>query len=121
MSTRMSNRATTQVAKAGVSVVMVICGILFIALWLCGAAALGMMKMMASLMANDSGAASGDAHMTLIVGMMVGQLLTGLAGIPAGLAFFLRGWRKRLLCTFAIMLVVGILIQVAALWNFFPG
>ena len=117
----MSDTPTTQVAKGGVSVVMVICGILFIALWLCGAAALGMMKLMASLMANDSGAASNEAHMTLIFGMMGGQLLTGLAGIPAGLAFFWRGWRKRLLWTFAIMLVVGLLIQAAAFFNFFPS
>ncbi|MFN0076730.1 MAG: hypothetical protein ACKVY0_09665 [Prosthecobacter sp.] len=117
----MSDHPTTQVVKAGVSVALVICGVLFIALWLCGAAALGMMKLMASLMANDSGAASSEAHMTLIFGMMGGQLLTGLAGIPAELAFFWRGWRKRLLWTFLIMLVVGILIQAAAFFKFFPA
>lgn len=117
----MSDNSTLQVAKAGVSIALVICGILFIALWLCGAAALGLMKLMASLMANDSGAASSDAHTTLIFGMLGGQLLTGLAGIPAGLAFFWRGWRKRLLWTFFIMLVTGLLIQAAAFWNFFPS
>lgn len=100
---------------------LVVCGFLFIALWLCGSAALGMMKLMASLMANDSGAASGEEDETLIFGMMGGQLFTGLAGIPAGLAFFWRGLRKRLLWTFLIMLIIGILIQAFAFWNFFPS
>ena len=120
----MSDTPTIQVAKVGVSIALMLCGILFIALWLCGAAALGLMKLLASLKVgtmNLPGAASGETQTTLIFGMMGGQLLTGLAGIPAGLAFFWRGWRKRLLWTFVIMLVVGILIQAAAFSNFFPS
>lgn len=117
----MNEDPTLQAGKAGVSIMLVICGILFMVLWLCGAAALGMMKLMAGVMANDSGAASNEAHMTLLFGMMGGQLLTGLAGIPAGLAIFWRGWRKRLLWIFAIMLSAGILIQAAAFYQFFPS
>jgi len=112
---------TPQESRKRISLWLVASGIVFIILWLAGAFVLGTMKLMASLMANDSGAASGEEHETLIFGMMGGQLLTGLAGIPAGLAFFWRGWRKRLLWTFLIMLIIGILIQAAAFCNFFPS
>lgn len=101
-----------------VSVPAVIGGGLFIAIWLAAAVTLGALKLMGGLMANDSGAASGNAHLGLLAGLMGGQLLTGLAGIPAGLAFFWQAKRKVLLWTFAVMLVTGIAVQVAAFYSF---
>lgn len=98
---------------------MIFLGLIFIVLWLAGAFVLGTMKLMASIMANDSGVASADAHMTLIGGMMAGQVLTGLAGIPAGLAFFWRSWRKRLLWTFGLLLIVGLALQILSFTSFF--
>lgn len=99
---------------------MVCLGLAFMALWLVGAFVLGSVKFMASVMANDSGGASADAHMTLIGGMMLGQVLTGCAGIPAGLAFFWRTWRRRLLWAFGLLLIIGLIIQVLSFTSFFP-
>jgi hypothetical protein len=109
----------TQDSGKSVSIGMIFLGLIFMAFWLAGAFVLGTMKLMASVMANDSGAASADAHMTLIGGMMIGQILTGLAGIPAGLAFFWRSWRKRLLWTFGALLIVGLAIQTLSFTSFF--
>lgn len=108
-----------QESGKGSSILMICLGLIFIVLWLAGAFVLGTMKLMASVMANDSGAASPDAHMTLIGGMMAGQILTGLAGIPAGLAFSWRSWRKRLLWTFGALLIVGLAIQILSFTSFF--
>lgn len=105
--------------KPGVSVPMVILGILFILAWLAGATLLGVVKFMVGVMANDSGAASNETHMGLISGLMAGQALTATAGIPAGLAFFLRGARKKLLWAFALLLVTGVIIQVLSVRSFF--
>lgn len=99
---------------------MIFLGLAFIGLWLAGAFVLGGLKLMASVMANDSGAASPDTHMTLIGGMMVGQVLTGLAGIPAGLAFFWRTWRRRLLWAFGISFIVGVTVQILSFTSFIP-
>jgi len=106
-------------ANDGVSVVWVVCGILFILLWISGHIAWGMMSLVADLMANDSGSASAGKHMTLIFGMLVGQVLCGAAGVPAGLAFFWRSRRKLLLWLFAILFVGGVLTQGGVFYGFF--
>jgi hypothetical protein len=98
--------------KPGVSVPMLILGILFIVVWLTGATLLGLLKLIVGVMANDSGAASAETHMGLISSLMVGQALTATAGIPAGLAFFMRAARKKLLWAFALLLVSGVVIQI---------
>lgn len=105
--------------KPGVSVPMLILGILFIVAWLAGATLLGLLKLMAGVMANDSGAVSNETHMGVISGLMVGQALTATAGIPAGLAFFMRAARKKLLWAFALLLVTGIVFQVLSVRSFF--
>lgn len=105
--------------KSGVSVPMVILGILFILVWLTGATMLGVVKFMVGVMANDSGAASSETHLGLISGLMGGQALTATAGIPAGLAFFMRAARKKLLWAFALLLVSGIILQVLSVRSFF--
>lgn len=105
--------------EAPVNGVMIALGIFFMMGWLGVAFVLGGMKLMASLMANDSGSSSGTAHLAFIGAMMTGQVLTGLAGIPAGTAFFLKGKRKRMLWIFAAMFLPGIVIQVSAFALFF--
>lgn len=74
---------------------------------------------MANLMANDSGRASSNAQMTLIVGVLAGQILAGVAGIPAGMAFFWRGKRWRLVGLFLLLFLLGAGIQAWAFFGFF--
>ena len=105
--------------KPGVSVPMLILGILFIVVWLTGATLLGLLKLIVGVMANDSGAARAETHMGLISSLMVGQALTATAGIPAGLAFFMRAARKKLLWAFALLLVSGVVIQILSVRSFF--
>jgi hypothetical protein len=102
-----------------VSVLWLVCGILFIILWIIGHIAWGMMSLVADLMANDSGSAPAGKHMTLIFGMLGGQMLCGAAGIPAGLAFFWRSRRKFLVWLFSILFVVGALIQGGSFYAFY--
>ncbi len=101
-----------------VSALAVTGGVIFILVWLGGAALLGTLKLMAGLMANDSDAATEGQHLGLLGGVMVGQLLTALAGVPAGLAFFWRNQRRKLLWAFAVMLISGIGIQAGAIFGF---
>jgi len=91
---------------------LVVLGILFMLLWLGGAFVLGAMKLMASVMANDSGSASADSHLGMIAAVMGGQVISGLA-------FFSPGKRKKFWGIFFAMLVVGVLVQAAALYLFF--
>ncbi len=98
---------------------LVACGIIFMVLWLAGAFVLGTMKLMASLMANDSGSASAEAHLGMIAAVMGGQLVSGLAGIPGGMIFFSPGRRKKMTLIFLAMLLGGVAIQAAALYSFF--
>lgn len=88
-------------------------------IWLIGSVVWIMMSGMASLMANDSGSASNDKHMTLIVGMLIGQVITLLAGAPGGLAFFWSAHRSHCLIAFAAMFLIGAGIQVWAFMSFF--
>lgn len=98
---------------------LVACGIIFMILWLAGAFVLGAMKLMASLMANDSGSASAEAHLGMVGAVMGGQLISGLAGIPGGMIFFSPGRRKKMTLIFLAMLIGGVAIQAAALYSFF--
>ncbi|MBL9130075.1 MAG: hypothetical protein JNG86_02680 [Verrucomicrobiaceae bacterium] len=115
----MNEETPPPASRPPVSMLMVVLGLLFIASWLGVAVMLGFAKFMGVVMANDSGAASNEQHMTLIGGVMGGQLLTGIAGIPAGLAFFWRSWRRGLLWIFGLLLVAGVVLQVAAIRSFF--
>lgn len=117
----MSEATSPTAAKEGVSVVWKICGILFIVLWIIAHLAWGTMAFIADVMANDSGRADPNKHMMLIFGMMGGQVLCGAAGVPAGMAFFRRGRRKMLLGLFAVLFVVGALIQGGVFYSFFSS
>lgn len=100
---------------------LVVLGILFILLWIAGHVVWGLMALMANVMANDSGAASESRHLSLILGMLAGQVLCAGAGIPAGMAFFSAGRRKRLLGIFAVLFLIGALIQGGVFWFFFSS
>ena len=117
----MSEAPPAPAAKAGVSVVWKVGGSLCIVLWIIEHLAWGAMAFIADVMANDSGRADPDKHMMLIFGMMGGQVLCGVAGIPAGLAFFWRDRRKLLLWLFAILFVTGALIQGGVFYSFFSS
>lgn len=96
-------------------------GILFCGVWMLFHVVWAYMAFVANVMANDSGRATGGQQMWLIGGMFAGQVLAGAAGIPAGLAFFWRGRRKRLLVTFVAVFLTGVLCQGIAFFSFFAG
>jgi hypothetical protein len=100
-------------------ILLVLLGILFGAVWISAHIALSYMALIANLMANDSGHASLGQHMSLMCGILGGQIVAGSAGIPGGLAFFWRGKRKWLLGTFAVLFLSGAILQVLALDLFF--
>jgi hypothetical protein len=117
----MSGVSSSTAVKPAVSTAWVVCGILFIVLWIMAHLAWAGLAFMADVMANDSGRAAENKHMMLIFGMLGGQVLCGAAGVPAGLAFFWRRKRKLLLWLFAILFVVGALIQGGVFYSFFAS
>jgi hypothetical protein len=100
------------------SLVLTILGIAFMVVWLGAAAVWAAMSLMGGLMANDAGRVPAGTHATLLMVLVAGEVLVALAGIPGGLAVFWAGWRAVLLWTFAILLVVGIGLQLWAAWSF---
>ena len=100
------------------NMVLTILGVAFIIIWLGAAAVWAAMSLVGGLMANDAGRVPAGTHATLLMGLMAGEALVALAGIPGGLAVFWAGWRAVLLWTFAILLVAGIGLQVWAAWSF---
>lgn len=96
-------------------------GLMFILGWMGAHVILAYLSFMASLMANDSGTASSASHGAFILGLMAGEALTAIAGIPAGLAFFWAGIRKKLLIAFAGLFLVGAATQVISFVAFFQG
>lgn len=117
----MNDTTPPRAASRATTVLLVVAGLLLIVVWISAHIAWATMSMVANLMANDSGAASGGKHISLILGMLAGQVLAGAAGIPAGLACFWRGRRKLLLWSFAILFVIGALCQAWAFNSFFSS
>lgn len=105
------------VAK-GVSAWMVVLGVLFMGVWIAGHVIWATMALMGTVMANDSGAASSEAHVSLMGGVLGGQVVAGLAGIPGGVAFFWRGARKVLWILFGVLFVSGAVWQILAFKSF---
>jgi hypothetical protein len=97
---------------------MVVLGVLFMAVWIVGHVIWATMALMGTVMANDSGAASSEAHVSLMGGVLGGQVVAGLAGIPGGLAFFWRGARKGLWVLFGVLFVSGAVWQILAFKSF---
>ncbi|TDU72957.1 hypothetical protein EI77_01423 [Prosthecobacter fusiformis] len=106
---------------APVSPVLIVVGILFIVGWILVSITVVAMSLMGTLMANDSSAASTDSHSALILGVLVSQIITGISGIPGGLAFFWRTKRRLMVLLFIGLFVLGVLGQVAAFMSFLPG
>ncbi len=101
-----------------VSLLLVIGGVAFIAIWLAAAAVWASMSLMGGLMANDAGRVSSQLHATLLLLMLAGEALVAFAGVPAGLAFFWTHERSLLLWTSAALLFAGAALQIWAFWSF---
>ena len=86
--------------------------------WLAGLFGLGFACVMSGIMANDPGRASDGAHMLMILSILIGNIVIGLAGIPAGIVFFLSGKRKALLLAFLLMILCGVRIIVVSVGVF---
>lgn len=68
--------------------------------------------LMATSMMNDSDKMSAGLQTLIVFGVLFSQLLTGLAGIPASLAFF--WWSRSLLCLkiSGILFAVGVALLI---------
>lgn len=86
----------------------------FLIVWLGAHYLWSLMAMLGAAMANDSGRLSNTLHMTLTCSVLGGVALCAFAGIPAAMAFFWSGRRKRLWTIFAVMFVVGAAMQILA-------
>lgn len=104
--------------STGRQVALVIAGLLFAGLWIAAHIVWASMALMATLMANDAGAASSEQHTAFMGGMLGGQIMAGAAGIPGGFAFFWRRARKWLWIAFAVLFVGGALWQAIAFQSF---
>jgi hypothetical protein len=86
--------------------------------WIAAAIMIGSVSLMGTLMANDAGTVADTAHTRLILLVLAGQILAGLAGLPLGLSIFWTSQRKRLLRLFAILLVGGCALVVLGVYTF---
>ena len=77
-------------------VVCVLLAEAFLAAWAFGHVMFAMGGLMVTCMMNDSGKMAVGLQTFIVFGVLFSQLLTGLAGIPASLAFF--WWSKSLVC-----------------------
>ncbi len=93
-------------------------GMIFMVLWASVWAVWGFMTLFGTLMMNDSGRLPGDAHLAIALAVHGGQVLAGGAGIPGGMAFFMRGKRAFLWLLFGVLTFIGIVCQVGAFFYF---
>jgi hypothetical protein len=117
MTETVSQPARSKAASAA----LVVAGVGVIVIWITAHIGWAFITLMANVMANDSGAASAEAHQSLIAGMLGGQILAAAAGVPAGLACFWRRRRKALLWLFLGLFVTGALAQAWAFSAFFSS
>ena len=87
-------------------------------LWIAGAGVIASVSLMGTLMANDAGNASASAQIEMVLLVLGGQILAGLAGLPLGLSIFWTSQRKRLLRLFSILLVCGVFAIIAGVYAF---
>ena len=55
---------------------------------------------------------SNESFYILLLGLIIGVLMSGLAGVPAGAAFYASGSRKRMFLLFIGLFAAGAFIQV---------
>ena len=87
-------------------------------LWIAGAIVIASLSLMGTLMANDAGDASATAQTNMVLLVLGGQILAGLAGLPLGLALIWRARRKVLLGAFAALLGAGALAVLSGVYVF---
>jgi len=93
-------------------------GIFVAALWIFAAIFVMSMSAMGALMANDAGMATAEAQTTMVLGVLGGQALALLAGVPLGLAVFWRARRRLLVRVFAVLFGLGLLLQILGVYAF---
>lgn len=108
---------------------MTIAGIAFIAIWIVvhvclfylicaqGIVLDVLLAVLRSIMFPGTSNSPNPDMLNWIPGMQAGMILSGAAGIPAGLAFFWRGRRGVLLLSFVVAFVLGILCDLYALYT----
>lgn len=93
-------------------------GALVALVWIAGAALVISLSLMGTLMANDAGVASASAQTKMVLLVLGGQILAGVAGLPLGLSIFWRARTKLLLRVFAGLLGIGLLLVIAGAYVF---
>jgi len=116
-----AERADLTPARGAAAVLRMIGCALVIVLWIGAWLCWGALSLMGTLMANDAGQSSTSAHMTMILGMLGGQVLAGAAGLPLGLSLCWRARRRLLLWIFGWTLLAGLIAQGLAIYAFFLG
>jgi len=96
----------------------ILSGLLLAALWIASASLVVSLSLMGTLMANDAGAVSAEAQTKMVLLVLGGQLLAGLAGLPLGLAVFWQTKRKLLLQIFGGLLGVGLVLVILGVYVF---
>lgn len=90
-------------------VLRLLAGLGLAAVWVACAAAAAVLSLFGTLMANDSGVVPASTQTAMVLLVLGGQGLAGIAGVPLGLACFWRGRRRVLLWAFAVLLAGGLL------------
>ena len=93
-------------------------GLLLAACWIAATALVASLSLMGTLMANDAGTVGAAAQTKMVLLVLIGQILGGIAGIPLGISIFWSTRRKMLLCIFAGLLAAGVLLVIVGVYAF---
>ena len=75
-------------------------------------------RMLRTILMNDS-RAMGGMSLAWAMPLQIGMILTGLSGVPGGLAIIWSQRRRTLVWTFCITFVIGVLFEIFALLSMF--
>ena len=104
--------------SATANTLRILAGTTLALVWIAGASLVTSLSLMGTLMANDAVSVSAAAQTRMILLVLGGQILAGVAGIPLGLAIFWRARRKLLVRIFAALLATGSLFVVLGVYAF---
>lgn len=96
----------------------VLAGLAAALVWMTGASLLASLSLMGTLMANDAGNADAAAQTNMVLLVLGGQILGGLAGLPLGLACFWTTQRKLMLRLFASLFAIGVVLVITGVYAF---